>query len=115
VQLGELQRNLDKFRSRDASVVAVSVDSPTDSAALAAERGLSFPLLSDRRLSTIRAYGVEDAENGIAWPAIFVVGRDGRIAWRSLSQTYKVRAAPEEILRALDALPPAGKRPHESR
>ena len=106
MQLGELQKSLDKFRSRGASVVAVSVDSPTESAALAAERGLTFPLLSDRRGSTIRAYGVLDAENGIAWPAIFVLGRDGRIAWRSLSQNYKVRAAPEESLRALDALPP---------
>jgi peroxiredoxin len=106
VQLGELQRSLDKFHSRGASVIAVSVDSPSDSAALAAERRLAFPLLSDRGLSTIRAYGVEDAENGIAWPAIFIVGRDGRITWRSLSETYKVRAKSEEILRALNAPPP---------
>ena len=104
MQLGELQKNLDKFRSRDVTLVALSVDSPSDSAELAAELGLTFPLLSDRRLSAVRAYGVEDAQNGIAWPAIFVIGRDGRIAWRSLSQTYKVRAASEEILRALDAL-----------
>jgi len=115
VQLGELQKSLDKFHRRGASVVAVSVDSPSDSAALAAERGFTFPLLSDRRLSTMRAYGVEDADNGIAWPAIFIVGRDGRIAWRSLSETYKARAAPEEILRALDALPPPSSRSHENR
>jgi peroxiredoxin len=115
VQLGELQRSLDKFRSRGASVVAMSVDSPSDSAALAAERGLTFPLLSDRGFSSIRAHGVEDAENGIVSPAIFIVGCDGRIAWRSLSDTYKAQAAPEEILRALDALPPPSARPHENR
>jgi peroxiredoxin len=49
VQLGELQKSLDKFHKRGASVVAVSVDSPSDSAALAAERGFTFPLLSRRR------------------------------------------------------------------
>ncbi len=48
---------------------------------------------------------MEDAENGIAWPALFLIASDGRIAWRSLAQTYQVRAGPEEILRALDSLP----------
>ena len=54
---------------------------------------------------TTRAYGVEDAENSVAWPAIFVIAPDGKIAWRSLAQTYKVRAGVDEILKALDALP----------
>jgi len=49
----------------------------------------------------IRAYGVEDAENGIAWPSIFIVGRDGRVKWRSLAETYPVRPAPEVVLEAL--------------
>ena len=48
---------------------------------------------------------MEDAENGVAWPSIFLIASDGRIAWRSLSQTYKVRAGPEEILKALEGLP----------
>lgn len=83
------------------------MDEPQRSGALAAKLGLRFPLLSDVDLSVIRAYGVEDAENGIAWPAIFVVGRDGRVAWRSLAETYPVRAVPEDVLRALAA---AGRR-----
>lgn len=49
----------------------------------------------------IRAYGVEDAENGIAWPSIFIVGTDGRVKWRSLAETYTVRPAPEVVLEAL--------------
>ena len=51
----------------------------------------------------IRAYGVEDQENGIAWPAIFIVGRDGKVRWRSLAETFKVRPTSEVVLEALDA------------
>jgi hypothetical protein len=40
-------------------------------------------------------------ENGISWPAIFVVDKTGKILWRSLAQTYKVRAMLKEILEAL--------------
>ena len=40
-------------------------------------------------------------ENGISWPAIFVVDKNGKILWRSLAQTYKIRAMPKQILEAL--------------
>ena len=82
----------------------MSVDPPPTSAELAGKLGLTFPLLADEKRETVRAYGVEDGENGVAWPALFVIAPDGRIAWRSLSETYKERAAPAEILRALDRL-----------
>jgi len=44
---------------------------------------------------------VEDPENQIAWPAIFVVARDGKVRWRSLAEVYKVRPAVEVVLEAL--------------
>jgi peroxiredoxin len=62
---------------------------------------VTFPLLSDEDRATIRAYGVEDAENGISWPAIFIVDKGGKIVWRSLAQNYKIRAMPGQILEAL--------------
>jgi len=68
---------------------------------------VTFALLSDEQRAVTRAYGVEDAENGVSWPSIFVVGRDGKVAWRSVAQTYKVRTAPAQILQELDALPAA--------
>ncbi len=62
-------------------------------------RQLLRPQLAVRQeLSALRAYGVEDAENAIAWPAIFVVGPDGRIAWRSLAETYRERPASTVVL-----------------
>ncbi len=80
------------------------MDPPELSHALAERLGVTFPLLSDEDLSAIRAYGVEDAENGVAWPAIFIVGRDGRVAWRSLAETYRERTASRVVLEALDGI-----------
>jgi len=79
------------------------VDPPDRSKALAEKLGVKFPLLSDRKREVICAYGVEDQENGIAWPAIFIVGRDGKVRWRSLAETFKVRPTSEVVLEALDA------------
>jgi peroxiredoxin len=93
---------LDKLKAR-AELVAVSVDPPEKSKELAAKLGITFPLLSDRDRSTIRAYGVEDSENSIAWPSIFLVAQDRTIRWRSLAETYKERPTPEVIVEALAA------------
>lgn len=75
------------------------------SRSLAQALGVRFPLVSDEQRKLIRSYGVLDAENDIAWPAIFVVGRDGRVFWRSLAESPSKRAGVDEILEALDRLP----------
>ena len=72
------------------------------SKALAEKLGVKYPLLSDPRREVVRAYGVVDEENGIAWPAIFIVGRDGTVRWRSLADTFKERPTSEVVLGALD-------------
>ena len=81
------------------------MDPPGRSKALAEKLGITFPLLSDVNRAVIRAYGVEDEENAIAWPAIFIVGQNGNVRWRSLAETFKVRPTSEVVLGALDAAP----------
>ena len=66
--------------------------------------GLRFPIVADEHRKLIVAYGVLDHDNDIAWPAIFLVGRDGRIAWRSLAESKSTRAGADEILAAADKL-----------
>ncbi len=87
-------------------MVAISVDPPETSKELAARLGVTFPLLSDQELATIRAFGVEDAENSIAWPAIFIVAPDGTVRWRSLAETYKERPTSEVVLEGLTTAGP---------
>jgi peroxiredoxin len=86
-------------------VVAIASEDLETAQGLATKLGLSFPLLADPDRAVIRAFGVEDTQNEIAWPAIFVIGPSGNVSWRSLSETYKKRATVDEILHALGEIP----------
>lgn len=87
-------------------MIAVSVDTIEENARLAEGLGLEFPILSDVQRETIRAWGLVH-ENGrpgggaIARPATFLVEADGTIGWRKLTDDYRVRVRPEEVLEAL--------------
>ena len=87
-------------------IVAISVDTNEDSARLAEELGLEFPILSDSQEEAIHVWGLVH-ENGkpgggaIARPAVFLVEPDGTISWRRLTDNWRVRVRPEDVLEAL--------------
>jgi peroxiredoxin len=87
--------------------VAISIDTPDESTPMVEKLGLTYPVLADVDLGVTRAFGVADEANGISWPAIFLIGQDGRIAWRSLADSYKIRVGVDEILAAMPPRPPA--------
>jgi peroxiredoxin len=99
----ELQSHQPDFAARNLRVVAISVDPVDKSQDLAREKGLSFALLSDPEMKAIRAYGVADESNGIAWPAEFLVEKGGRIVWRDTAKAVAVRPSTADILNAWDA------------
>ena len=80
--------------------MAISVDDLEDSKALADKLALSFPLVSDADRALTKAFGLYDARNDIAWPAVFVLAADGKVAWRSFEDTYKERVPIDEIIEA---------------
>lgn len=63
--------------------------------------GLGFPILADPKAEVIRAFGVFDEDTEIAWPSIFIVGKDGTITKRWLADTYSQRVATDDVLRDL--------------
>ncbi len=84
-------------------MVGISVDPLEDSRGLAKDLGLSFPLLSDPDLAVIRAYGVADESNGIAWPSEVLVDPGGVIRWRQGARSVGTRPSVADVLRAFDA------------
>jgi peroxiredoxin len=77
---------------------------------LARKAGYTFPILSDRDAAVIRQYdllhkgaGIEGAD--ISRPAEFLLDRTGTIRWRDLTEDYRVRARPEEIVEKARTLP----------
>jgi peroxiredoxin len=96
------------IQNAGAEVIAVSVDTSEESARLAEKLDLEFTILSDVERRAISEWGLVH-EGGkmegeaIARPAIFIVEPDGRISWRSLTDNYRVRVRPEQVLQALAA------------
>ena len=61
------------------------------------------PLLSDPDGAVIRRYGLTHEGAGIngqavARPAEFLLDRTGTVRWRNLTEDYRVRARPEQVL-----------------
>lgn len=99
-----------------AKLYAVSVDKPAEGRQLAEKvssdgRGeVAFSLLSDPESRTIDAYGLRDPAyagqptEGIPHPAVYVIDKNGRIAWAKIESDYKKRPTNDEIRAALNAL-----------
>ena len=85
--------------------VAISVDAPEQSRDLRNKAGYTYTFLSDPQAEVIRRYGVlhkgggEDGQD-IARPAEFLVDRSGTVRWRNLTEDWRVRARPEQMLAA---------------
>ena len=89
--------------------VAISVDTPEESRNLASKAGYTFPILSDRNAEVIRRYdllhkGAGEGGRDIARPAEFLVDRNGVVRWRNLTEDFRVRATPEQMLAAARSL-----------
>lgn len=85
--------------------VAISVDSPEENRTLMAKAGYTFTFLSDPNTDAIKRYGIVHPGAGvnghdIARPAEFFVDRTGTIRWVNLTEDFRVRARPEELLAA---------------
>lgn len=104
-QLAVYNELLDEFRARGAQLIGISVDGVWCHAAFAENRKLHYPLLADfePKGQVARSYGAYDAQQGVCKRALFVIDRDGKIAWSHLSP-LGVNPGADGILDALDRL-----------
>lgn len=82
--LKKVQRIFPEFGKRKGQFAAVSPESKTLTKRLAERESLSFPLLVDAGLETIRRYGLlnSKSERPAPYPAYFVIDRDGVIRFK---------------------------------
>jgi peroxiredoxin len=99
-------QTLPMFREYGATLLGISVDSAWCHQAFAQARKLHFDLLADfePKGAVARAYGAYDAEHGYCKRALFVIDKEGVIAWSYLSPTA-VNPGADGILDALEKLP----------
>ena len=98
--------------------MAISVDAPEVSRDLREQAGLTYTFLYDSQAEVIRRYDLVHAGAGedgrdIARPAEFLLDRSGTVRWVNLTENYRVRARPEQIIEAANEGPPLEEGPSE--
>ena len=95
---------------------AISMDPPEVSKSFAEKVGsdgkgpVNFLLLSDLEHKIIDAYGLRDPAYegqkvyGIPHPAVYVIDKQGKVAWAKIESDYKLRPTNEQIRTVLDSL-----------
>ena len=103
---------MSELERRGVRPVAISVDSPEESAVLCKKAGYTYTFLSDPKAEVIRRYdllhpgaGVDGKD--IARPAEFLLDASGVVRWRNLTEDFRVRATPKDILNGTRLLPGA--------
>jgi len=93
------------FAKYDAQILGISVDSVWCHNAFEKDRNLHFPLLADfePKGQVSKKYGVYDDEVGESKRALFVIDKQGIVAWSYLSPTA-VNPGADGILDALETL-----------
>ena len=97
---------LPEFQKYDAELIGISVDGVWCHAAFAKDHHLHFPLAADfePKGNVSQAYGAYRAADGVSERALFVIDREGVIAWSYLSPIGENPGA-DGILEALENLP----------
>ena len=94
--------DMKKFETLDAEVLGVSVDSVWSHKAYAEKMGIKYSLLADfhPRGAMSEKYGVYLPDKGITGRAIFIIGKDGKVAW---AKDYGIPVVPDvqEVAKAL--------------
>ena len=105
-QMTGYEADLQRFEQADAIVFGISTDpQPCKAGWATALGGLSFDMLSDFHPhgAVSQKYGVYREQDGISERAVFVIDKQGRIAW---SKVYDIPDQPDnaEIFAALKSM-----------
>jgi peroxiredoxin len=104
-QIGLYNEVLPEFQKFGAELLGISVDGPWCHKAYSEARNLHFRLLSDfePKGAVARQYGAYRGADGISERALFVIDKNGIIAWNYLSP-IRVNPGADGILDALENL-----------
>jgi peroxiredoxin len=104
-QLALYNEVLPEFRKHGAELLGISIDTAWCHQAYAKDRHLHFPLLADfePKGEVARKYGAYRAGDGFCERALFVIDKEGKIAWSYCSPVL-VNPGADGILEALEKL-----------
>ncbi len=105
-QIGLYNEILPEFQKFGAELLGISVDGPWSHKAYSESRNLHFRLLSDfePKGAVAKQYGAYRHADGYTERALFVIDKNGIIAWNYLSP-IRVNPGADGILESLERLP----------
>ncbi len=126
--LRKLQQNIGQIKANGGNLVAISVENPDNSLAIAKKNEIDFTVLSDPNLAVARLFGIvyqlpaatdeiyktkydldiakhnEMDKPQLPLSATYIVNKKGAIVYAFLEPDYKQRAAPEVIIETLSKI-----------
>ena len=106
-ELQGLQLKMDDLSRHNTEVVAVVVDPVEKNAEVVEQLELSYRIVADTERHVLDAYDLrheEGGEGGIARPATFLIDGNGIVRWRDLTDNYRLRPSPEDVLAQVRAI-----------
>ena len=102
----ELQSSYQSIRQQNAEVLAISMDDFRGAGTMIVNSGATFPVLYTTKNAKIpRDYNVYDLHNdGVAAPAVFIVDKNGNIAYQNIGKDIADRPDTAAILRELERI-----------
>lgn len=101
-QMTQMGKDKAAFVKSGAAVYAVSDEDPAAQQKMQDEHGLDFiTFLSDKTGTMARKYaGVYEGRTTLK-PAVFVIGKNGKVKYAYLNDNFRLRAADQDILQAV--------------
>ncbi|HMS66196.1 MAG TPA: redoxin domain-containing protein [Ignavibacteria bacterium] len=108
-QMCTISDSFGDYEGMDTEVLGISVDGTFVQKAFAKDKGIKHPLLSDFNREVINKYGVVRAEfahgmKNTAERAIFVIGKDGMVKYKEVTENPGVQVNFEKIMEVVKSL-----------
>ena len=101
-----------EFTALGFGVATITYDSPELLKEVELDEGAEFPLLSDKDVRVVNAFGIRNTDYepghrayGIPYPGILLIDADGIIRGKFAERDYRERPAFEAVLEAAEAMP----------
>ena len=108
-QLVRLRDKHAEITAAGGALLAISVDTPDKTQGMLdmlkqKEMALPFPVVCDPTKATVKAHGVYDHAHDIALPAILILDKAGKVAWKYVGESVFDRPEEAELVATLTRL-----------
>ena len=98
-----MQKHYDEISGAGAEILAISTDNLAGAESIVSKAVAEFPVLYTSKNNDVPiSYNVFDLfGDGLASASVFIVDKDGNLAYENIGNSYRHQVSGDEVLRAL--------------